>query len=355
MLRVAPKGEVAGAVFVTPEEDRILRDAFGRHGGEPSAREAAVAVVRHYQQLGVGQWFLCDCRSDAERPPALVPVAQTHIRRHQDARWPVHCDACDFRRDPEEQWLITASHSAAAAARPMRLVRPFRDGTAPLEERVSRISQDVKRPGLARLLMRLVTEAGLQRIEPGWRPPPLVDQIKAMWAAAKAVEIDAGLRLSNFFCTRLVRLGELAERIAGAEPQWFPHTRPHGVLIVRVAAIGDGVLEPVSGEPIPVSGRLGVFGERAEAGYDTRVERAARAPYLAACLVGRASAAGPIEVLSAYAHPCAAAAHLMLVDSAMERRTLAQLRSLQAWLGNRKGVLVWIEKPLFHVGPDCRG
>ena len=194
--------------------------------------------------------------------------------------------------------------------------------------------------------MRLLTDAGLQRIEPGWRAPPLVDQVKAIWAAARSIEIDAGVKLPAFLCTSPARLGELAERIAAADLRRFVRNRPHGILIARVAAIGDGVLEPLRGEAIPVRGRLAVFGERPGGGRETRGERAARAPYLAICIVGRAAAGEPVEVLSAYAHPCAAEAHLMLVDSDLERRTLAQLRSVQAWLGLRRGVRVAIDKPL---------
>jgi hypothetical protein len=44
-------------------------------------------------------------------------VAQTHIRRHQDERWPVHSDACDFQHEPAEQRTIVDSYSAAAANR----------------------------------------------------------------------------------------------------------------------------------------------------------------------------------------------------------------------------------------------
>ncbi len=41
----------------------------------------------------------------------------------------------------------------------------------------------------------------------------------------------------------------------------------------------------------------------------------------------------------------------MLVDSDMERRTLAQLRSVQAWLASKRNLAVSIEKPMFDVGP----
>ena len=116
-----------------------------------------------------------------------------------------------------------------------------------------------------------------------------------------------------------------------------------------MAAIGGGALSFVSGEMVRVRGRLAVFAQEAD-GRDTPSERAARALYLAACVLGRPSSEGEVQVLSAYAHPCAAAAHLMLVDSDLERRTLAQLRSVQTWLAKRKSVAVTIEKPMFDVG-----
>lgn len=350
MLRAAVKGETAGATALEPEEERALRAAFGRYGGRHQDRVAAAAVVRRYQQHGAGCWILCDCRPVADRPPALVPVSQTHIRRHQDARWPAHDIACDFYRDPAEQLVITASYTRDAAERPLRLARAFAPATPALERHFVAASHHAARPGLARLLVRLVTDAGLQRIEPGWRPPALKDQAKAIWTAAKAIHLDAGVPLPQFLCTSAARLEELAGRIAQTEPARFKRARPHGVLVARVAALGGGVLTFVSGETVPVRGRLAVFGE--QTGRATRAERAARAPYLAACLLGRPSAAEPVQILSAYLHPCAAAAHLLLVDSDLERRTLAQLRSVQDWLARRKNVGVTIEKPLFDLGPE---
>ena len=199
-----------------------------------------------------------------------------------------------------------------------------------------------------------MTEAGLQEVGAGWRPPSLVDQIKAIWTAARPVELDAGVLLPEFLCTSPARLGELVEKIEAAPVRRFARTRPHGVLIVRAAKVGAGMLQPVAGEPIPVLGRLAVFGERPEPGREGTAERAIRAPYLAACVVGRADGDGPVQVLSAYAHPCAGDAHLMLVDSDMERRTLEQLRSVQTWLGAKKDLAVAIEKPLFDIGGDVQ-
>lgn len=351
MLRVALKGTTEAALLVTPEEDRVMRAAFGRYGGRPQDRAAGALVVARYQQLGSGHWFLCDCRGGAQRPPALVPVAQTHIRRHEDQRWPVHCDDCDFYRDQDEQRALTASYARPSAGKPMRLARPLgRVAQAAVASSASR-SPHTSRPGLARLLIRLLVDAGLQRIEPGWRPPPLVEQVKAIWAAARDVEIDDGVRLTGFLCTSPARLGELMARVAAAPAGQFRNSRPHGVLIARVASIGAGQLQPVAGAPIRVRGRLAVFGEQAGAVRESGAERAARAPYLAACLVGRALEGAPVEVLSAYVHPCAGDAHLMLLDSDLERRTLALLRRVQGWLGKHRGVSVAIEKPMYDIAP----
>ena len=355
MLKVAPKGDVAHATSLRAEEDRILRAAFGRFGGQPEAREAAVRIVRHYQQLGAGAWFLCDCRLGGQRPPALVPVAQTHIRRHQDERWPVHSDACDFQRDPAEQRAIVDSYSAAAAYQPLRLVQPVGTASPAMQPGEVGQSRNVRRPGIARLLARLMTEAGLQSVGPDWVCPPLVEQVKAIWAAARAVEIDAGVHLPEFLCTSPAKLGGVLDRIAAAPAGRFPRSRPHGVLIARVEGVGGGVLRTLAGETIPVRGRIAVFGERPGTARETPAERATRAPYLAACVLGRAAPDEAAGILSAYLHPCVSERHLMLVDSDFERQTFAQLCSVQFWLGKQGLARVSIEKPLFDIWPEAQG
>ena len=352
MLRSCPKGETSGATSLTLEEDRLLRAAFGRYGGETAARVAAAAVVAYHQQQGPGRWFVCDCRPDAPCPPVLVPVAQTHIRRHQDAHWPAHAEACDFFRDPAEQRDLLQTYTPAALERPLRLARAFDTAPVALEQTLRPISHGTSRPGLARLLVRLVTVAGFQHIPADWRPPLLVDQVKALWQAARRIELDPGVFLPAFLCTSPGRLPELVERIAAAPATRFVRNRPHGILIARLAAVGPGMIEPVAGAPIPVRGRVAVFGDRAKGVPETKTKRSARAPYLAACLVGRAAADSPVEVLSAYAHPCAGAQHLMLVDSDLERRTFQQLRGLQSWLLHKRGIRVVVDKPLLDLGPS---
>ena len=95
VLHVALKGQTDAALALSAREDALLRAAFGCYGGSVLARRAAAPIVQHHQQISAGRWILCDCRPDAPRPPVLVPVAQHHIRRHEDALWPAHAEACD--------------------------------------------------------------------------------------------------------------------------------------------------------------------------------------------------------------------------------------------------------------------
>ena len=183
--------------------------------------------------------------------------------------------------------------------RPLRLARRFGVAEQGLDRSLIANSYANRRPGLARLLMRLVDDAGLQKIAANWRPPTLVDQIKAVWGAARKVNLDADVALPQFLCTSPGRMGELVEKIATALPRLFKRTRPHSVLIARTGSIRAGLIEPIAGEVIPVRGRIAVFGERRDEEPGMRTGPSARAPYLAACVVGRAEDKGPVEVLSA--------------------------------------------------------
>ncbi|MGO9237415.1 MAG: hypothetical protein ACLP4V_26280 [Methylocella sp.] len=91
------------------------------------------------------------------------------------------------------------------------------------------------------------------------------------------------------------------------------------------------MLEPIAGEAIPVLGRIAVFGERPDEGAGMRTAPSARAPYLAACVVGRAEDRGPVEVLSAYVHPCAGEHHLMLVEAIMNAGHCANSAIKRGW------------------------
>ena len=85
MLGIMRRGRVDDIRLLTADEDRALRRAFGRYGVQ-AARDAGARVVREHQGGFSGQWFACSCRGGALPPPVLVPVSETHIRRHVEGR-----------------------------------------------------------------------------------------------------------------------------------------------------------------------------------------------------------------------------------------------------------------------------
>lgn len=354
MLTAAPKGETVATVWLTPAEDGVMRAAFGRYGGAAEARAAAAGIVRRLETSGPGYWFHCDCRPDAERPPVLVPVAETHIRRHEAAAWPSHAVTCDFFREPPEQAELTRSF-ARLARRGLCLVRPWAGATCDVLDEVRVASPHTGRPQLARALVRLMTAAGLQQTgSAAFRPPTVPEQVRRLWGVAGGLELDRDVPVADYFCASLAGIPELVRKIAWAPPDRFPHTRAHGLLVLRLSAVRSGELVPLAGPLLPVVGRIAVPGEEPIADLTEDAPPPARAPYLAICLLARPAPREPVRVMSAYVHPCASHDRLMLVDSDLERQTLAQLLSLRAWLGRKRDVVVTLDKPLGTSGRPRR-
>ena len=329
-----------------------MRQAFGRYG-QGAARAAGAAVVQRYQHVAGGHWFYCDCRGDAARPPALIPVLERFVRRHEEAGWPAHDPDCDFARDHDEQRELLRSYARGPAQGPLRLVRSLADAHDPdLSDGGRRdYSISARRDSLARLLTHLVVEAGLQHVAADGGFPPVARQYRSLRQVAAGLEMDQCLPLSRFLSTYAPGLPELVAKIEAAPSGTFQRTRPHGVLLTLVAGIHQGCLRPAQGPPIPVRGRISVWAEREGHARETDAY-SARAPYLAACLVAKATSATPVEVLRAYVHPCVAANRLMLVDSNLERQTLAILLSVQAWLGRKQSIRFSIDRPLHDIAAE---
>jgi hypothetical protein len=130
----------------------------------------------------------------------------------------------------------------------------------------------------------------------------------------------------------------------------FARTRPLGVLVLRLSAVRRGELVPLAGPPLPVPGRIAVPSEEPDADLAEDAPPPARAPFLAICLVAQPAPREPVQILSAYVHPCASNDRLLLVDSDLERHTLVQLLSMQSWLLRKRDVIATIEKPLEDLG-----
>jgi uncharacterized protein YjiS (DUF1127 family) len=176
--------------------------------------------------------------------------------------WPQHAEACDFYHEPVEQVEISASYQPLQRSR-VRLVRAFKiaASASPLRREVAGTAN--RRPQLARLLVRLLADAGLQRVEAaGSKPPPIPDQMRAVWPVARDISLDERVRMADAMCMSIAKLPALMEQIAATPDEQYRHTRPHGVLLIRLQAVQTGLLRTLNGEELAVKGRLAVFGDR---------------------------------------------------------------------------------------------
>ena len=94
VLSAAPRGQVLSTLSLEPAEDRLARAAFGRHGKSAAARINAAYLVRRCQIATGGYWLLRYCRPEADRPPVLMPVAETHSQRQLSTQG-LHTSACE--------------------------------------------------------------------------------------------------------------------------------------------------------------------------------------------------------------------------------------------------------------------
>ena len=346
MLELLRRGRPQERQALSEAEDEALRRAFGRFA-RLAARPAGERVVRQRQAQHGGQWFACDCLGVVSFPPVLVPVAETHVRRHVEGPWPQHAEDCDFFREAADQPAISASFERSEPTGGLKLVRRFGFGR-PLVAGVRSVSVGRRRSELAWLLLTLLEKGGLTRIEAGgiW---PMAAQFAALRQAAREIELEPGVRLPWFLCSYPPALPRLIQRVAETAPSRFPRTgQPHGILVGVATAAAAGVIRPTQGDAFPVTGAIAIFGET-DGHAAGRAALGERAPYVMACVLGRRQPGGPVEVLRAYLQPCMSATWLLPVDSNFGRHTVRELVSLQRWVLKHEGVALTVEKPVFDM------
>ncbi len=179
MLQVSRRGGVQDQRVLSLQEDQALRQAFGRYA-EPDARAAGAAVVHRYQRTSAGDWFLCNCLGQVDRPPALVPVAEAHIRRHHEPPWPDHDPECDFYRDAAEQRAITRSYARLPDGKRVALLTRLKTDGRTRPQQLTGRSFARSRGALATLLMHLIEDSGLNQVQSLGGIAALGEQYKAL-------------------------------------------------------------------------------------------------------------------------------------------------------------------------------
>ncbi|WP_156390372.1 hypothetical protein [Rhizobium sp. Root1203] len=341
---------------MSDKDEEIFREGLGFFAG-PELRPVALALINSYSANSM--WVGCDCQPTERIKPRLIPVTNAGFRRDPDPPQPPlvpHSDVCEFNQDPVSATRVRASYKRRPRANG---ILKFRLARGPSEETqvrkpntpVERINRSTPRPGLARMLCELLTEARVQEINPEDHFPTL-ERFNAMTgrikAAATQIEIADGRFLNDWIAVGLSELPALKSRIAAENADDWGASRPHGILLCNFHDIRDREIffnnDQIS--PVPVLGRIAVFGER---------EAANRHPYLAICLIGKPDAKSSYPaVLRAYAHPCMNWAKWALTDSILERETIDAIQRCRFGLSNRD-IQIRLTKPLFDMNVNMEG
>ncbi len=317
-----------------------MRLAFGRFAKVNSRKDGETVVSAHYEKQ---RWLHCDCRPDMKRAPTLFLVGGTHIQREPTGAGTPHREDCEFAREaPEQMRLLQSYREPPPKEEQLNLVRNFSDDSVPTLRCTQHVTTNRSRPTLARVLCALLYKANLHRFYP--TDPMCGDrdnQLKHLEDAAESFFLAPNQKLSDWMATSLLQYYDLKKRLEEQPKGW---KRPHGLFIATFNRIENNILYPTRADrkPILVTGKLTTFGE----GDVLR-----RPPYLVIGLVTQPKRdAKHVELLNAYAHPCVAWNRLTLVDSQLERETLALIFSCRDQLAKNHGIEMTIRKPLFDVG-----
>lgn len=340
-----------------------LRAALVRWYIGEGSRHDEDAGITLVQQTRIGaKWIACDCLGAGRAPPILTPAflseAETYyLRRLTSAKRPEHSADCPFFRDQVTN-RITETRSAQTPADPpvgyFEVLRPVPEKLAQRPD--SDVSDDRTRsasvPRLARLLWRLLSNAGLNIAVPYSEEPPertIAEEFKTLAAAAAKIEVAPGIELGRVLWSHgdalhsrraYAGVRELARR-------WPRGHAPQGFLTVFAKEFKGSMIFPAGSEPITVANRVQSPSVRANP---------IKGPYLVIIVMGEYPEAHGYAPLRAYAQPIYSGTRFMPVESDFERSVLRAILGSRREFA-RRGVDIAFEKPVFDrltpLGP-CR-
>ena len=339
-----------------------LREALVRwYVGEGTIRDEQAGITL-VQNARIGhRWIACDCLGAKEPPPILTPAflseAETYyLRRLTSTKRPEHRPDCPFFREQVTSRLSeTRSHTTPADPPSgfFEVLRPAPEKLAqrPEDDAVDDRTRTASVPRLARLLWRLMDNAGSNRIAPlaygaEWS---IKESFGAIGRAASRIEIAPGIELTRALWThaRPLQAKVVYAALRELAPKWPRDHAPQGFVLLFAPSFRGHEIHVPGGEPVTIANRVqspSVRGNRIGG------------PFLVLVVAGEYPEAHGYAPLRAYAQPIYNGRLFVPVDSDFERRVLAQILACQRTLHARRVDLA-IGKPLFDTmtpaGP-CR-
>lgn len=332
-----------------------LRAALVRWYVGEGSRYDEDAGIMLVQQARIGaKWIACDCLGAEAPPPILTPAflseAETYyLRRLTSPKRPEHRSTCAFFRDQVTN-RITETRSALTPADPpvgyFEVLRPAPEKLAqrPQDEVSDDRTRSASVPRLARLLWRLLSNAGLNIA------PPLIEEaaersivheFRALSAAAAKIEIAPGIELGRALWTHgdALHSKRAYAGIRELSRQWPLGHAPQGFLTLFAREFKGTVLKAAGCEPLTIANRIQSPSVRGNL---------IQGPYLVIVVIGEYPEARGYAPLRAYAQPIYSGNRFMPVESDFERVVLrAILAARRAF--DRAAIDLAIEKPVFDI------
>lgn len=332
-----------------------LRAALVRWYVGDGSRHDEDAGILLVQQARIGaKWIACDCLGAERPPPILTPAflseAETYyLRRLTSAKRPEHLSSCPFFRDQVTN-RITATRTALTPADPpagyFEVLRPAPEKLAqrPDDDASDDRTRNASVPRLARLLWRLLSNAGLNTAGP-WSEEPAERSIgmefRAMSAAAMQIEIAPGIELGRALWTHGNAL-HTKRAYAGVRElarHWPPGHAPQGFLTLFAHEFRGVTLAPAGCEPITIANRIQSPSVRGNP---------IQGPYLVIVVLGQYPEARGFAPLRAYAQPIYSGNRFIPVESDFERVVLRSILDARRPF-EREGIDLALEKPVFDI------
>lgn len=337
----------------------VVREALVRWyegvGSEADHRASVTLVVKARDHR---RWLACDCLGASTMPPLLSPAflteAETYYLRRltsQGRNRPEHLTACPFHRPQAPQRF-----RERATAVPRGIAEP--DGyfsalglaaeklaQAPDDADLDDRSRGVAIPRLARLLWRLMDDAGVNVLdalpETGGNDRSLSSELGRLRLAAERLAIAPGIPLRSHLYTHVEPLerGQVYARLRAAALGWPDGHAPQAFLALFAHDVSGATVTLAAGKRLEIANRVQHAGIH---------RRGIGGPLIVFVLVGELNPRDGYAALRAYAQPIASAGLLIPVQSAAEREVVARLARLQYRL-RRRFVALSVRKPLFDT------
>ena len=346
--------------WLSAEEETAVKNIFGRKL-ELCAQERALAQIVIQEMREKALWLQCGCVPDdtpALNSANLMSETQTLYLSGFGHR---HHTSCPMYRSLKDDEGATRTGTRKVASRRRinyRDVLPADESEATIKVPAGEVNAGEDRtprkqqPRLARLLLMLIEDAGINTVNPSQLP----DQQARTWL--DALEVSAGTQ--NFIRGR--RLSEIVQfkptmSEAAQEKLMQELERPDANWPAGKARVFYQIFmsDQVSREAVTFTWNGGERQFVPERGVSINGEsqEGGRPPYWV-ILAFRRGAKGSVICSEGYAHALFRRKCPVPVDSGLERKTLEGIAEVAKWLKGKAGDLTLV-KPLFDIEVEVEG